>query len=290
MPSRVLSIGDPFRYALFLAALLGGAGCGSNNGTNGGSTSTGSGGSTGSAGTGGLPYSGEVSMVHSGVTGGSFYISAGFSPTMAAGAPCAGGPQVGSCCYQGPSDGGSSPAPTAESAGPVAINDGSSALATLTFTDAGSYSVASSGQLAWTSGDTLSVSAAGATVDEFSGSITVPNAVSGLSPALSSSSPPGVPVSMDLHVSWTPDTTAGESFDIALIDGAKGVIHCYTTDAAASLTVSSSLLSHFSSGDSVTLGVARSGAATPTCANASVQLTAEATSSRFRRGTPRTSS
>jgi hypothetical protein len=163
---------------------------------------------------------------------------------------------------------------TAESAGTITINDGSSALATLNFSDAGSY-YASSSSLAWSAGDTLSISATGATVDAFSGSVKVPSAVSGLSPALSSSSPPAVSASADLHISWTPDTTAGESFDIALIDGAKGVIHCYTNDAAASLTVSSSLLSHFSPGDSVTFGVARAGAAAPTCANASVQLTTE---------------
>jgi hypothetical protein len=264
-----------------LAACAGG---GPTTGSTGGSSSggaTGAGGnaSTGTGGTGGLPYSGEVVLY--GATGTPFNIAASFTTTTTPFSmatrildPCTGASLAGSCCYRGL--GGTSTSsglsPTVESAGTLIVADGSSRLGTLPFS--GGYATLFTG-ISWNAGDTISVSASGATVDAFNGSVQIPGAMVGLTPVFSRTSPLAVALSSNLVISWTPDSAAGERVNIDLDDGTNGYIYCSTTDVSGSVSVSSSLLSHFSSGDTADIGIARIASATPADANTSVTLIAE---------------
>jgi len=253
--------------------------CGSSSasptsGTSGGSTGTSSGG-------GELPYSGAVVLY--GGTGTPFNIVANFTTTPTSSSlaqrtldPCSGATLVGSCCYRGlggkGTGTGGGPFPTVESAGTLIVEDGSSQLVTLPFS--GGYATLFTG-ISWNAGDTISVSASGATVDAFNGSVQVPGAMAGLTPVFSTTSPPSVSLLSNLEISWTPDSAAGEWVSINLDDGNNGYIYCSTPDVSGNVGVSSSSLSHYASGDTADIGIARLASATPADANTSVTLIAE---------------
>jgi hypothetical protein len=143
---------------------------------------------------------------------------------------------VGSCCYETTG----SATPMAASAGAITISDGTSTLATLM---PGAYTAGSSTDptLTWTGGTTLTISAAGATVDAFNVSIVAPGAVAGLSPALTS----GITISKssDFVLSWTPGKLACLEMSFGLSQG-TGLAHisCAVDDSAGTLTVPASLL------------------------------------------------
>jgi len=256
-------------------------GTGSTGSSGSGSTGTGSTSSGLATSTSGVAFRGEVSMVHAVGTPGQFFVAARFSPTSDGGdAPCADGQQVGDCCFQGPFGGEDLTFLPEDSAGTLTVEDGTTSLATLTFSDAGYPSISSfSSPLSRNAGDSFSVSAPGGTVGAFNGSVTAPGTLSGVSPILSISAPPTVQISSDLAVSWATDSTPGELVGVALFHGTKGSIFCSTTDSSGQVIVASSLLAHFAAGDGLGFEIARTGVTTPSCANASVELNASTMSS-----------
>jgi hypothetical protein len=190
---------------------------------------------------GSLPYKGivELSRITAAPAAASYGALAQIETTASAPPSGCGGMQVGACCYE--MTGTATPSPA--SAGAITITDGTSTLATL-MPPGYTASNATDATLTWTGGTTLSITAAGATVDAFSTSIVAPGQVAGLSPALTSAIT--VPKSSDFVVSWTPGKRACLEISFGLTQG-TGLPHigCAVDDSAGTLTVPASLLGMF---------------------------------------------
>jgi hypothetical protein len=189
---------------------------------------------------------------------------------------CPGGTAIGSCCYEPPpatsTSGGT--LPTEYSAGSLTIADDGSTIGTVAFGTVGYGSVGTPATFTWNGGDTLSVSAPGATIDSFSGTVKAPNAIAGLS------SLTAIPVA-GWTVTWTPDTLSGETMEVAVVDNTNSVDYgeasCSVPDSAGTVTLSSALLSHFKSGDTASVQVNRSAGSAVSSGNAAVHLLAGVT-------------
>ncbi len=148
----------------------------------------GSGGSSGSSSGTSEPYTGSVILADE-VFGSSTLHSSVVEllATSSASSPsCSGGTVSGSCCFEPPlatsSSGG---IPTAYSAGIIAVADGSTTLGTIPFSN-GAYTAlisATSPSFTWSPGDSLTVSAPGATIDSFSATVKAPGVIAGLTPS-----------------------------------------------------------------------------------------------------------
>ena len=190
---------------------------------------------------------------------------------------CSGGVVSGSCCYIAGAGAPGGGLPTSSlSAGSIPVSDGSSALGTLAYSGSNYTPLFSCGfgvtqgcdsALTWSGGDILSAAAAGATVPAFTATTIAAADLANVQPSFSNP-PVTIPSSADWVVSWTPGTgaaaTAQMTLTIALStcalppnNVADGVISCQAPDAAGTLTVSKSLLSHFHSGDFGALSLAR---------------------------------
>jgi hypothetical protein len=121
-------------------------------------------------------------------------------------------------------------------------------LATLSFSAKGGYTAVTSAQtpsLVWAPGDTLSVSAVGASVAAFSGSVIAPSKLAGLTPPITAA----VTRSRGWTISWTPDSRSGEVVWLGVSAGGSiGEIECSVPDSVGTLTVASSLLTRFAAG------------------------------------------
>ncbi|HEY6464175.1 MAG TPA: hypothetical protein VIY73_28605, partial [Polyangiaceae bacterium] len=126
----------------------------------------------------------------------------------------------------------------------------------------------------WKGEDTLTVSAAGGTVEAFSGKMTAVDDFAGLVPALSYKTATTVAIASDLKISWT----AGNGTAVhVLVDAVKsttsaGTITCSATDSAGTVTVPAALLGKFTTGDTGVITMTRSSVTQVTGPNATVSL------------------
>ncbi len=230
-----------------------------------------------------------VSLIAPGTDGGaparSFSVTAFFNPDVGAGGSgCADGIGVGSCCYLPPSGGGGS-APV--SAGTLTLLDDAAAVASMPFDPTNGYGTLTS--VSWDGGDSLTVRAAGDVVAPFEVETHAPVDFTGLSPSLSG----GVtlPTGSSWTLSWAPggadsvEITIGAAPGVSVPDGGTpvGSITCTPDDDAGTVTIDSTLLANFTSGQAGQISVARVNAGGATPANgtvvfrASTMVTANAT-------------
>jgi hypothetical protein len=210
----------------------------------------------------------------------------GSSSGTGGGSPC--GAVVDSCqyCGGGTLDAGTvHVAITEESAGTLTIDDGTAAIATLTYDSTEQIYQSDSTQdgqstAVWAPGDTLDVTASGAAFPAFTGSVKAPLSFTGVTPAFADESMLTVPTS-GLTVSWTP---AGDSSQVKLLLGVDANLNstsvsCTVADSAGKIVVPASLLAQLAAnGDSSgTVGLTRTLTSTATASGgATVALTAQA--------------
>ena len=257
-----------------------GGGDGGNSGDGGGDAKTGDGGSSG----GGTPYSGTLAAAET--TAGVYDIAGSFIATPDASATantCPGsGITSGSCCYEPPivaSDAGAADAGTIAvfSAGTITIKDGTATLANLNPGTNGAYGItsgASNPTVKWTGGDTLAVSAAGATVEAFTGNLVTVVALAGVTPALSLQTATTVPLADPYVVSWTPGTATTVRVTLIAAKGTAedGSISCSVDDSAGTVSFPTALLSKLTTGDTGIVSLTRTSLNTATGSNVTVQL------------------
>jgi hypothetical protein len=251
-------------------------------------------GSDGGSSSGGTPYSGALAAAET--TAGVFDIAGSFVATPDASGTantCPGsGVMSGSCCYEPPaaaSDAGTADAGAADagtvavfSAGTITIKDGTSTLANLMPGTNGAYGITSGAMnptVKWTAGDTLSVSANGATVDAFTGSLVTVVDLAGVTPALSLKTATDIPLASPLVVSWTAGTATTVRVTLIAAKGTAGdgVISCSVDDSAGTVTVPTALLSKLTTGDTGVLSLVRQEVNTATGNNVTVQLLSSTT-------------
>jgi hypothetical protein len=193
---------------------------------------------------------------------------------------------VGSCTYcANHVDGGTSGGTlmiTLLSAGVLTVKDGTSTLATLDYQgdDAGmgDYEIDSNtdATLTWAAGDALSVSATGGEIPAFSASITAPQDVAGLMPALSLTSTTTVSTSAPFVLSWTPSSDTGAQMSL-VIGGFSGggTASCTAADSAGSIAVPAAILQKFGMGGG-TMGLTKTVSKPVAVTGASVKIQATA--------------
>jgi hypothetical protein len=140
----------------------------------------------------------------------------------------------------------------------------------------------------WRPGDTLLFSAAGDTVQAFSGTVKAPDfPIAGINPALSQdiNQPTRMYVGKDFTITWTPGSGAGNKMTLYLTAylpaaiGVDGTITCWADDSAGTLTIPWALLSHFTTSDNETIALVRAASSTVIGGNATVDLSAATQSS-----------
>jgi hypothetical protein len=196
------------------------------------------------------------------------------------GIPCA-GTQSGSCCYTPPasasdagvSDGGA--ALTTASAGALLVKDGTTSIANISPGTNNVYSIASTNNpsVTWKPGDTLAVSAAGATVEAFSGNLMTASEFAGVTPVLSTTATT-IPIASNLTVSWTQGNGSGVTVFLAALKGTKddGAITCAAPDSAGTISVPSALLGKFTTGDTGLMTLRRTTTTQVNAPNATVEM------------------
>ncbi len=278
----------------------GSAACGSSSnggfpaGDSGTSSGGGDGGPVGDGGNGGegggsLPYVGDLTATSTPVKeadGGAatvFTITGAFfpTPTTTPTMPTcpANGMSSGSCCYIPPataSDAGTtSDAGTvaAASAGAITIKDGTANIAALNpLPTGGGYGITSgtmNPSVKWNPGDMLSISAAGDTVQAFTGNLTTVDAFAGVTPPQSLTTAATVSRSSDLAISWTPGNGTNVT---ALLAVKSGSITCQVSDSAGAVSVPSTLLMKLTTAQVGLLSLSRSISTQVTGPNATVTL------------------
>jgi hypothetical protein len=259
-------------------------------GDGGGVTDGGGGGDGGSSsGGGGHPYAGTLTATRTGGTTEVYTISGAFVPTPDVSVPDASaaatcpttGTVSGSCCYLpavAASDAGTVDAGTVtfDSAGVISIKDGTTAVAALMPASNDGYAISSANNpsVKWNPGDTLAFSAAGATVDAFTGNLVTVVDFAGLSPALSLTTATTVPLASAFTLSWTPGTGTNVRLIVGAFDKTteEGSITCDAADSAGTVTVPTALLSKFATGDTGVLTLTRSNVTTATDLNTTIDL------------------
>jgi hypothetical protein len=257
--------------------LLVAAGTCSGCGPGGGASDSGSGGD----GSASEPYTGTV-ILASIVSGGTTLHTAivEFLATAAASQPyCQGGTVSGSCCYEPPvtslGDGG---IPTLYAAGDISVTASGAPIGTVSFSS-GHYALSSSpSTFSWKPGDLLGVSAAGSTVDRFSASVQAPGLISGLSPALSLTSPIAITLASGWTVAWTKDTASGETMIVTVTPAGgppRGEISCSVPDSAGTVSVPANLLANFAGASAARVIAVRYAGTSAADANATVAVLAQ---------------
>jgi hypothetical protein len=234
--------------------------------TGGAASGTTGGGPTTSGGTAGKAYSGSVILAN---------ISASVFSALAAfeafdNTVCPGGTQLGNCCYEPPpsSTGGT---PTPVSAGKITLADNGATIGTMDFSPGYVLSSETTSTLTWAPGDSLNVSAAGATVDAFEGTVTAPGLISGVNPSLSSTIT--IPLASDWSISWTPDTLSGDLMIVNLLDRTlNNAITCSVQDSVGTVTFPATLLANFNTADTGRVALSRSASTAPSVGNADVEI------------------
>jgi hypothetical protein len=251
-------------------------GAGSTGGTS-GSTTTGS--STGTAYTGFVIFGEEIIGTTKEYNG-----QAGFYPTVAP-ITCSSGTMVGECCYLSAAaalDAGAGIPPDDISAGVVTLQDGTTTLAVLPFDAGVGYTSASSvldSSFTWAAGDTLGVTASGDSsgVTGFTGTVVAPARLGNVNPAISSLST--IMRASDFVLTWTATGTSTVVFNILAANTttfmSDGLIRCSTSSGTGTLTVSSTLLGNFQSGDGASVLLSVGNDTVISATDATVGLTAE---------------
>jgi hypothetical protein len=195
-----------------------------------------------------LPYFGKVQFLRTDQAGNTAYDVLGqFLPTgtwRSALACPPGADTSGACCFI--ADGGDAGANPyeSESAGTLTIALGGTPFASLTY-DAQQMQYSTfvatdpPAMTSWSGGDVLQVSASGATVQAFSGSVVMPAPLQGLS--VSPTVVPTISLSKDWSVTWTPGP-GSTSKVMVLLFGGGGEVKCVVDEGAGSVTVPATLL------------------------------------------------
>jgi hypothetical protein len=242
------------------------------------------------SGGGALPYVGELTAAKEGTVftiTGAFFPTPTTTPTMPM-CPTT-GMSSGSCCYippaaasdAGTTDGGATA--MAQSAGTILIKDGTANVAALNpLPNGGGYGVTSGANnpsVKWTPGDMLSISAAGGTVQAFSGSLTTVDDFAGVTPTLSTTATT-ISLGGDLAVSWTAGNGTTVAVTLIAFKGkaGDGLITCQVSDTG-STSVPGALLAKFTTGDTGAMSINRTNVTKITGPNASVELVGTTTSS-----------
>jgi hypothetical protein len=172
------------------------------------------------------------------------------------------------------------------SAGDIVVKDGSTTIATMSPTTQGSImnvygaNIMQDPGYKWAGGDTLSFTAAGATVSAFSGSVVAPGLMQNISPALSTTTPTMVPSNADFTVTWAPDGTSATASSI-FVGGVKGnapdgSIYCNGMDSAGTITVPQALLANLTGADSLQIVLSRLASSTVSTGNVKVIIAVSA--------------
>jgi hypothetical protein len=214
----------------------------------------------------------------SSVSGTNYYgAGATFYGTPDGGASCTPGAAGTPCCYVVP---GGGTAPTPASAGVITLTD-STTIGTLYFDAGVGYKALSSittTTLKWAAGDAITINAAGDATDvaAFSGPVTAPAALAGITPTLSETMATDVTLASGFTVGWTAGNAGNVS--VSLSDAkATGSISCLAPTSAATLAVPASLLANFNSGDTGYISVTPSVTAAPSTPSANASVTLEVT-------------
>jgi hypothetical protein len=265
-----------------------GSGGGSDSGTEGEGGKDGGG--DGSSSGGGKVYAGTITATRTpaGMTtvytiSGAFIATPDVSiPDASAAATCPmTGTVSGSCCFvpaAAASDAGAVDGGTVnfDSAGTITVTDGTTAIASLMPASNGGYAISSSNNpsVKWTGGDTLTIAAAGGTVDTFTGSLVTVQDFAGVTPALSFTTAATVPLATDFVVTWTPGTGTDVRLFVDALKGTaqEGAITCDAADSAGTVTVPAALLAKLATGDTGVITLTRSNLSTGTDANTTVDL------------------
>jgi hypothetical protein len=256
--------------------------------------SGGGGGSDGGGGadSGGTVTAGEVSFASggSGPLSGAYTIVGAFdrgSGSLGGGAAGICEAPVGGCTYcNSHVDGGISGGNlmiTLLSAGVLTVKDGTTTLGTLDYQadDAGmgDYEIDSNSDptLTWAAGDTLSASATGGQIPAFSASITAPQDIAGLTPALSLTSTTTVSTGAPFVLSWTPSSDTGAQMVLVLggFGGGGGTASCTAADSAGSITVPVAVLQKLGMGGG-TMGLTKTVSKPVAVTGATVSIQASA--------------
>jgi hypothetical protein len=216
-----------------------------------------------------LPYVGSVSLSDVAQTSGDQrYATAYFQATPTGAAGCS-GTVAGACCFL------PSSAPKAASyvsAGQISITNAGASLASLTWNGTNYQSALP--PTPWHAGDIFSIVASGGSVSGFSGSVTAPPSITGVSPAFSGAVV--VSAGTDFVVSWTPMGAAGAEMGLTMsfVNGTSpdGSIGCTVEDSAGSITVPQAILEGRKLHDQVTLTLERAILVSASSANAQVTL------------------
>ncbi len=127
----------------------------------------------------------------------------------------------------------------------------------------------------WSAGDTLDVTAAGASVTAFTGTLHAGSRLSGVSPSLGAG-PLIIPHDHDFEVSWAPDSVTGETVLVGLRQVAlDSLVDCFCAapDEAGSLTMPAGLLALYTADpQSCILQIERLNVSTVASGNGMVQL------------------
>jgi len=179
-----------------------------------------------------------------------------------------------------PADGGVSTVFTFLSAGTLTIDDNSSLLATLSYdADAGVYSTFQAGDdsLSWNPGDSLNVVASGGQIAAFNASVTAPQLLSNVVPALSLTSAITVSLSSPFNISWTPSSD-GASMNLVLgADSANGgTISCTGPESLGQFTVAASILANYAGATGGTASLTKSVTHSFDAGAAALEITADA--------------
>jgi hypothetical protein len=218
----------------------------------------------------GPSYYVEVTALYLGPALQSVYATVGTGDRPTPGAACS-GTQSGACCYVAgaaistgtPPDAGAGP-----SAGDITVANTTGDSLVLMPPYAG-------GSLAWTPGDVLQVTAAGADIAAFSGAIHTPGAIGGVTPSFDTLAT--LASSGALTVSWTPGGGSDAEVVLALTgtgsEGTVGTVTCAVKDSAGQVVVDASIIGHFAPGNDATLSLLRTTTAAGSIANGKTYLT-----------------
>jgi hypothetical protein len=179
----------------------------------------------------------------------------------------------GSCCYIPPLDAGSHPF-VSVSAGAMTLALGGTMFGTLAYdTSAMEYAPFNAtnppSMTSWNGGDVLQVSAAGATVPAFSGSVVMPDPLQGLSvsPVMS----PTISQSKDWPVTWTP-APGTTKVNVLLYGG--GEIKCVVDAAAGAVTLPAAFIGRLTAAGGSSVFVESVTIAPVSTANATIEIAA----------------
>jgi hypothetical protein len=177
---------------------------------------------------------------------------------------------VAGCCYAPttPPRGASS-----VSAGNIQVDPGGG-MPVLSLVGSAQYGYALQSPTLWVPGDVLRVTAAGQTVQSFSGSLQTVAPLEGVVPAMGTGPAPATEIDrmQDFSVQWTPGSVAGAEVGLWFDTSGSWIIACTAADAAGKLQVPSDLLQNVLAGDSAIVNLDRFSTTVVTTNNATVTL------------------